>query len=175
MKENKYFTPINFWLPVLYVTVVGIFFSEESSYTVIMHQDQTDEWRGWMMMIILVYHYTGASQSVPIYMHIRLCISMHLFLLGYTHFTYAWQKGRTGIIRLMQVRISIIIVLHTNVDIISRFCSRWIFWHLFSVSAWTVHISFITLFLLSHSGTLYFSSFSTALQSLQSRFKSLSL
>ena len=124
MKENKYFTPINFWLPVLYVTVVGIFFSEESSYTVIMHQDQTDEWRGWMMMIILVYHYTGASQSVPIYMHIRLCISMHLFLLGYTHFTYAWQKGRTGIIRLMQVRITLIIVLHTNFDIISRFYSR---------------------------------------------------
>ena len=34
MKENKYFTPINFWLPVLYVTVLGIFFNEESSYTV---------------------------------------------------------------------------------------------------------------------------------------------
>ena len=95
-------------------------FSEESSYTVIMHQDQIDEWRGWMMMVILIYHYTGcfifssnfkkkyifltgASQSVPIYMHIRLCISMHLFLLGYTHFTYSWIKGRTGITRLIQV------------------------------------------------------------------------
>ena len=103
MKENKYFTPINFWLPVLYITVVGVFFTEESSYTSIMHTDQTDEWRGWMMTMILVYHYTGASQSVPIYMHIRLCISMHLFLLGYTHFTYTWQKGRTGIVRLTQV------------------------------------------------------------------------
>ena len=75
MKENKYFTPINFWLPVLYVTVLGIFFNEESSYTVrspfhtcrnflvkwyyiqvILHRDQTDEWRGWMMMVRKTYH-----------------------------------------------------------------------------------------------------------------------
>ena len=102
MKENKYFTPINFWLPVLYITVVGVFFNEESSYTVAMHRDMTDEWRGWMMMIILVYHYTGASQSVPIYMQVRLCISSHLFLLGYTHFTSAWQKGQFGLTRLVQ-------------------------------------------------------------------------
>ena len=100
---------------------MGLFFTEESSYTSIMHRDQTDEWRGWMMMVslmcqcvitviitdnqvILVYHYTGASVSVPIYMHIRLCISMHLFLLGYEHFVYSWHKGRTGITRLVQVK-----------------------------------------------------------------------
>jgi hypothetical protein len=37
MKENKYFTPINFWLPVLYMMVVGLFFNEESSYTSVLH------------------------------------------------------------------------------------------------------------------------------------------
>ena len=57
-----------------------------------------------IVQVILVYHYTGASASVPIYMHIRLCISMHLFLLGYEHFTFSWQKGRTGITRLVQVK-----------------------------------------------------------------------
>ena len=30
---------------------MGVFFTEESSYTSIMHRDQTDEWRGWMMMV----------------------------------------------------------------------------------------------------------------------------
>ena len=38
MKENKYFTPINFWLPVLYLTVLGLFFNEESSYTSVLHR-----------------------------------------------------------------------------------------------------------------------------------------
>jgi len=103
MKENKYFTPINFWLPVLYMTVLGIFFNEESSYTSILHRDQTDEWKGWMQLVILVYHMTGASSSVPIYMHVRVLISAYLFLTGYTHATYFWQKGKTGITRMIQV------------------------------------------------------------------------
>ena len=63
MKENKYFTPINFWLPVLYMTVLGIFFNEESSYTAVMHRDQTDEWKGWMQLVILVYHMTKNNQK----------------------------------------------------------------------------------------------------------------
>ena len=55
--------------------------------------------------VILVYHMTGASLSVPIYMHVRLCISMHLFLLGYSQFSQAWQqKGRQGLTRLAEVR-----------------------------------------------------------------------
>ena len=103
MKENKYFTPINFWLPVLYMTVLGIFFNEESSYTAVMHRDQTDEWKGWMQLVILVYHMTGASASVPIYMHVRVLISAYLFLAGYGHFSHFWARGKTGIIRLVQV------------------------------------------------------------------------
>ena len=96
MKENKYFTPINFWLPVLYMTVLGIFFNEESSYTAVMHRDQTDEWKGWMQLVILVYHMTGASASVPIYMHVRVLISAYLFLAGYGHFSHFWARGKTG-------------------------------------------------------------------------------
>jgi hypothetical protein len=38
MKENKYFTPVSFWLPVLYLTILGLFFNEESSYTSILHR-----------------------------------------------------------------------------------------------------------------------------------------
>ena len=103
MKENKYFTPINFWLPVLYMTVLGVFFNEESSYTAVMHRDQTDEWKGWMQLVILVYHMTGASASVPIYMHVRVLVSTYLFLAGYGHFTHFWSRGKTGITRLVQV------------------------------------------------------------------------
>ncbi|XP_023335374.1 N-acetylneuraminate 9-O-acetyltransferase [Eurytemora carolleeae] len=104
MKENKYFTPINFWLPVLYMMVVGLFFNEESSYTSVLHVDQTDEWKGWMQMVILVYHMTGASVSIPIYLHIRVLISSYLFLAGYSHFNHFWIKGvGTGISRMLQV------------------------------------------------------------------------
>jgi len=46
MKENKYFTQTNFWLPVIYILVLGIFFTEDSTYTKVMHYDQDNETKG---------------------------------------------------------------------------------------------------------------------------------
>lgn len=46
MKENKYFTQTNFWLPVIYILVLGIFFTEDSSFTKVLHYDQDSETKG---------------------------------------------------------------------------------------------------------------------------------
>jgi hypothetical protein len=46
MKENKYFTQTNFWLPVVYILVLGIFFTEDSPFTKVLHYDQDYETKG---------------------------------------------------------------------------------------------------------------------------------
>ncbi|XP_025108057.1 N-acetylneuraminate 9-O-acetyltransferase-like isoform X2 [Pomacea canaliculata] len=99
MKENKYYTHVNFFLPFAYVMILGFFFTENTEKTNVMHRDQTDEWKGWMQLVILIYHLTGASKVLPIYMHIRLLVSSYLFLTGFGHFTYFWQHGNFGLIR----------------------------------------------------------------------------
>lgn len=56
MKENKYYSEFSFWIPLGYVFVLGLFFTEDSRFTKVLHRDQTDEFKGWMQLVILIYH-----------------------------------------------------------------------------------------------------------------------
>ncbi|XP_034250160.1 N-acetylneuraminate 9-O-acetyltransferase isoform X2 [Thrips palmi] len=103
MKENKYYSPLSFWLPLAYMVVLGLFFTEDSRYTKVLHREQTDEWKGWMQLAVLIYQMTDASGILPIYMHARVLVSAYLFLSGYGHFSYFWQRGEAGIVRFFQI------------------------------------------------------------------------
>ena len=56
-----------------------------------------------MQLVILVYHMTGASVSIPIYMHLRVLVTSYIFLNAYGHFFYVWLRGDTGVERFVQV------------------------------------------------------------------------
>lgn len=103
MKENKYYSDASFWLPIGYVFVLGLFFTEESRYTKVLHRDQTDEWKGWMQLIILIYNLTGASIKTSIANHVQILISAYLFLTGYGHFYYMWHRSDAGLTRYFQI------------------------------------------------------------------------
>ena len=64
MKENKYYSEFSFWIPVCWLTSVGLFFTEDSKFTRIMHRDQTDEMKGFMIILILIYYMTGERFKV---------------------------------------------------------------------------------------------------------------
>ncbi|CAH1119727.1 unnamed protein product [Phaedon cochleariae] len=98
MKENKYYSEFSFWLPIGYVTVLGLFFTEESKFNKILHRDQLNEWKGFMQLVILVYHVTGAAKILVINMHIKVLMSTYLFLLGYEQFRYVWYRNDTSVV-----------------------------------------------------------------------------
>lgn len=103
MKEHKFYTHATFFIPLVYVLVLGLFFSENSKETKVLNREQTDEWKGWMQLVILIYHISGASAFIPIYMHVRVLVAAYLFQTGYGHFSFFWLKGDFGLYRVCQV------------------------------------------------------------------------
>ena len=72
-----------------------------------LSRNQTDEWKGWMQCVILIYHYTGASKVLGVYQMIRLLVAAYLFLSGFGHTiffckweNYSLRRGAMVLIRL---------------------------------------------------------------------------
>ncbi|KAF7199014.1 N-acetylneuraminate (7)9-O-acetyltransferase isoform X1 [Nothobranchius furzeri] len=103
MKEQKFYTNSTFFIPLIYILVLGVFYSENSKETKLLNREQTDEWKGWMQLVILIYHISGASAFIPVYMHVRVLVAAYLFQTGYGHFSFFWLKGDFGLYRVCQV------------------------------------------------------------------------
>lgn len=70
-----------------------------------LSRHQTDEWKGWMQIVILIYHYTGASKVLWVYKIVRLLVASYIFLSGFGHTIYFQRKADYSLRRCAAVLI----------------------------------------------------------------------
>ncbi|KAH6644638.1 10 TM acyl transferase domain found in Cas1p-domain-containing protein [Boeremia exigua] len=66
-------------------------------------REQSDEFKGWMQIYVLVYAYTGAFNTMDFFKVFRVFIALYLLLSGYGHAMYFLRTNDFSLYRVMGV------------------------------------------------------------------------
>ncbi|KAJ9153218.1 hypothetical protein P3X46_026682 [Hevea brasiliensis] len=65
-----------------------------------LNRHQTEEWKGWMQVLFLMYHYFAATE---IYNAIRVFIAAYVWMTGFGNFSYYYIKKDFSLARFVQM------------------------------------------------------------------------
>lgn len=74
--------------------------AEANDKTEVLNRDQTEEWKGWMQFMFLLYHYYHAEE---VYNAIRIMITCYVWMTGFGNFSFFYLKSDFGSIRVLQM------------------------------------------------------------------------
>ena len=69
-----------FWFLVLLLVVVAAGFTRKETPDKILNREQTEEWKGWMQVMFVWYHYFKAAET---YNAIRVFIAAYVWMTGF--------------------------------------------------------------------------------------------
>ena len=123
----------------LFMFVLIIFFAY-AFYTIkpvhdltLLSREQTEEWKGWMQFIFLLYHYFHAEE---VYNSVRVMITCYVWMTGFGNFSFFYMKQDFGWLRVIQMlwrlNFSVLLLMwtHGNTYILYYICPLHTFYFL---------------------------------------------
>ncbi|KAJ6816645.1 protein REDUCED WALL ACETYLATION 2-like [Iris pallida] len=65
-----------------------------------LNRNQTEEWKGWMQVLFVMYHYFGAEEITNI---IRVFVAAYVWMTGFGNFSYYYVRKDFSIVRFSQM------------------------------------------------------------------------
>jgi hypothetical protein len=118
-RDHKHPDKDTFWFLWVVLCIVALFTirkakqpkqtegnTESETNSVVFHvahlqRDQTEEWKGWMQVMFLWYHYFNAKE---IYNVIRLYIAAYVWMTGFGNFSYYYIRKDFSFSRFLQMQ-----------------------------------------------------------------------
>ncbi|KAG5180755.1 10 TM acyl transferase domain found in Cas1p-domain-containing protein [Tribonema minus] len=89
-----------FWCMVAMLAICCAMNVRKGKSTEVLNREQTEEWKGWMQFIFLLYHYFSAHE---VYNSVRVMITSYVWMTGFGNFSFFYMKGDYGVVRLLQM------------------------------------------------------------------------
>ena len=99
-KAEKEHDMDTFWSFTLILLIVSVFNTRESKNSDVLNREQTEEWKGWMQFMFLMYHYFSAHE---VYNYIRVFITCYVWMTGFGNFSFFYMKADYGAVRLLHM------------------------------------------------------------------------
>jgi len=106
-KGPKYVSKAAFWAVNGVILLLAIFSMRGgggsdvvSAHVKPMQRDQTEEWKGWMQIMFVLYHYFAEAE---IYNAIRMYIAAYVWMTGFGNFSYYYVKKDFTAVRFAQM------------------------------------------------------------------------
>eukprot|EP00924_Labyrinthula_sp_SR-Ha-C_P000485 snap_masked-scaffold_27-processed-gene-0.22-mRNA-1 protein AED:0.25 eAED:0.26 QI:0/0/0/0.8/1/1/5/0/945 len=126
-----------FWFLTLGFFIAGLFSlkiePENSKAIDVLNRNQTEEWKGWMQVMFLLYHYFHVNE---VYNSIRIMISCYVWMTGFGNFSFFYLKQDYSFVRFYQMlwRLNFLVVflclLMNNLYILYYICPLHTFYFL---------------------------------------------
>ena len=98
-RGEKHTSPQAFWYLWAFICLAAACTVRSCRAPRVLAREQTEEWKGWMQLMFLLYHYFAQAQ---LYNAIRVYIACYVWMTGYGNFLYYQKTGNFGAVRVCQ-------------------------------------------------------------------------